>query len=155
MHDRKTCDLKISSIHQIGTKAINIHLPVNGLSVHPGHVTALIGSNGSGKTTLLEALVGLRMDYKVSAELLGHNVKNFPSAAKSNLGVCFQSSNFSEGIHVRDIIKLHSKYYKMSQYLNLLNVLGISSTSGKGVIKVDQGCPRLFFSFFLFCMDFG
>ena len=148
MHDRKTCDLKISSINQIGTKAINIHLPVNGLSVHPGLVTALIGSNGSGKTTLLEALVGLRMDYKVSAELLGHNVKNFPSVAKSNLGVCFQSSNFSEGIHVRDIIKLHSKSYKMSQDLNLLNVLGISDIMRSRFIKLSGGQRKRLFLYF-------
>ncbi len=58
-----------------------------GLSLHPGKLTALVGSNGVGKTTLLRTVMGTLRPWSGTVTLDGKDVSGLPAYRKAELGL--------------------------------------------------------------------
>ena len=131
--------LEIAAIERIGAEGIDIALPPDGFRLEPGRMTAAIGPNGSGKTTFIEALLGVRMDYRVDSEFLGTDIRNMGSAEKSNLGVCLQASRFVQGVRLKDVVGLHSRSYGQVAEDSLLTEFELTGEQDSLVSKLSGG----------------
>ena len=140
--------LSIQHIKRINPNSIEINLSDYNIQVGPSEVVTMIGSNGSGKTTLLEALVGVRRDYEVTASLLGFDLLKIPNFEKANLGVCFQSSSFSEGVKVKEIIRLHSRSFKIEVNDKMLIDFELDNIQNSLFAKLSGGQRRRLLLYF-------
>jgi ABC-2 type transport system ATP-binding protein len=56
------------------------------LTLEPGEVVSLVGPNGAGKTSVLRACAGLLPVTSGTIEVLGHDLRDDPAAARRQLG---------------------------------------------------------------------
>ena len=78
-----------------------------------GEKVAVIGSNGVGKTSLTEALLGLRENATVEAQLLGFDIAQWrrrPELRK-RLGVQLQRVAFPGRPRVRELVNMHEALF--------------------------------------------
>ncbi|PSJ37932.1 ABC transporter ATP-binding protein [Allosphingosinicella deserti] len=80
------------------------------LEVRAGEVTALLGPNGAGKTTTVGVLTGRFAPDAGEAELFGLDPGR--PAARARIGVVLQSAGLPDVLTVRELVSLHSGYYR-------------------------------------------
>ena len=114
-----------------------------------GRFTILLGQNGSGKTTLLEAILGIRTDYAVRRSVLGSDRIDLPNSIKRRIGVSMQVHSYSEGVTVRDVVRLHGGVYGVPINAELLDLLDLTKILGSAYGKTSGGQKKrlsLYFS---------
>lgn len=77
---------------------------VRGISfeVRPGEIFGLLGPNGAGKTSTIEILVGLRQATSGDVRIFGSDITRDSRAARSQLGIALQESDFFEHLQLRE-----------------------------------------------------
>ena len=86
---------------------------VNDLSfrVRAGELFAFLGVNGAGKSTTINILCGQLKKDGGSVRICGTDLDQNPDAAKSRLGVVFQSSVLDKELSVRDNLESRAALY--------------------------------------------
>lgn len=79
------------------------------LHVAAGECVALLGANGSGKSTLFRILSTMLTPDEGLAKIFGHDVVRERSAARSMMGVVFQSPALDGVLTARENLVLHAK----------------------------------------------
>ena len=77
------------------------------LTVAPGERVALLGPNGGGKTTLFRVVTTLLRPDSGTAAVFGHDVVTESAAARSRLGVVFQTVALDGVLTVRENLGVH------------------------------------------------
>lgn len=81
------------------------------LSINQGEFFALLGPNGAGKTTLISIVAGLTLANSGQVKVMGHDVVNNYSKARSMLGVVPQELVFDPFFTVRETLVFQSGYF--------------------------------------------
>ena len=74
------------------------------LSIDQGEFFALLGPNGAGKTTLISIVAGLTLANSGQVKVMGHDVVNNYSKARSMLGVVPQELVFDPFFTIRETL---------------------------------------------------
>ncbi len=95
------------------------------LLVEAGEVVHLSGPNGAGKSTLLRACAGLVPVVEGEAEILGHDLRRHPRAARRRVGLLGHATFLYDDLTVED------------------NVLFALRAAGAGTAAVEAALVRL------------
>jgi ABC-2 type transport system ATP-binding protein len=79
--------------------------------IQSGEVFGLLGPNGAGKTTTVEILEGLRSRSAGEVSVLGLDPGSQSKQLKDRIGVCLQSTHFSQKLKVREAFELFGSLY--------------------------------------------
>ena len=90
------------------------------LSIRTGVCFGLLGPNGAGKTTTLEMIEGI---LPPSAGEILFEGKPVGLEFREAMGIQFQSTSLPDKLHVSEVLKLFSAFYKKSADLNELKQL--------------------------------
>lgn len=74
------------------------------MAIQPGEIYGFLGSNGAGKTTTIKMLVGLLRPDQGHVEIVGHDIKREPVAAKAALGYVADRSLLYERLTGREFL---------------------------------------------------
>lgn len=94
-----------------------------------GYIMGLIGPNGSGKTTTIKLILNMLKRTDGEVKILGLDNILDEQAAKSNLGVVFDSNYFSDEWNILQVEKAISAFYqnwntqKFSDFLKKFRIL--------------------------------
>lgn len=115
------------------------------LEIAEGEFFALLGPNGAGKTTLISVIAGLIRADSGSAMVHGHDVVRHYQLARRNLGVVPQELVFDPFFTVREILRLQSGYFGLTNndkwidelmgHLGLLDKADVNMRSLSGGMK--------------------
>ena len=97
-------------------KQVNLRVP-------EGSIVGLIGENGAGKSTTIKAALGLVHRDQGNVRFFGREVKDFSQEVGENVGVVFDSLNFSQLLTAGQIGKICRRIYQnwdTSEYLGYL-----------------------------------
>ena len=99
--------VSLNDIH----KSFGSHHVLKGVSfnVYPGELVTLLGVNGAGKTTTINLILGLEQASSGEINVLGHRPGSL--AARQEVGVTPQSTDFPEGIKVKEILEFARAHY--------------------------------------------
>ena len=98
---------------------------VRGISfdVRAGEIFGLLGPNGAGKTSTIEILVGLRQATSGEVRIFGSDISRDSRAARSQLGIALQESDFLDHLQLREQLEYLGACYGMRQDAARLLVL--------------------------------
>ena len=145
--------VSLHSIKRIGVSGIALSIPEHSVDFNQGRFTVVLGQNGSGKTTLLEAILGIRTDYDVKRTILGSNLIDLPAEIKRQIGVSTQLHSYSDGVTVRDVVRLHSGIYGVSINDDLLDLLDLTGALGNTFSKTSGGQKKRLSLYFALAHD--
>lgn len=116
------------------------------LSIEQGEFFGLLGPNGAGKTTLISILAGLARADSGSVEVLGHNVVGGFRDARRCLGVVPQELVFDPFFTVREMLRIQSGYYGLSNndawIDEILHNLGLTDKANVNTRALSGGMKR-------------
>ena len=116
------------------------------LSIEQGEFFGLLGPNGAGKTTLISILAGLARADSGSVEVLGHNVVSGFRDARRCLGVVPQELVFDPFFTVREMLRIQSGYYGLSNndawIDEILHNLGLTDKANVNTRALSGGMKR-------------
>ena len=141
--------VRVHSIKLTSSSGLAFTVPDSPVDFDQGRFTTLIGQNGSGKTTLLEAILGIRTDYSVRRSILGSDRIDLPNSIKRRIGVSTQVHSYSDGVTVRDVVRLHGGVYGVPINAELLDLLDLTKVVGSAYTKTSGGQKKrlsLYFS---------
>lgn len=141
--------VRVHSIKLTSSSGIAFSVPDSPVDFDQGRFTTLLGQNGSGKTTLLEAILGIRTDYAVRRSILGSDRIDLPNSIKRRIGVSTQVHSYSEGVTVRDVVRLHGGVYGVPINAELLELLDLIKVLRSAYAKTSGGQKKrlsLYFS---------
>ena len=118
-----------------------------------GRFAVVLGQNGSGKTTFLEAILGIRPDYEVRREILGCARMDLPNAIKRRVGVSTQVHSYSEGVKVRDVVRLHAGAYGVEINSDLLDAFDLTKALDSPYAKTSGGQKKRLSLYFALAHD--
>lgn len=82
--------------------------------VSKGEIFGLLGPNGAGKSTTFKMLCGLLKPSSGSAQVVGHDLRHAPSAAKQQLGYMAQKFSLYGLLTVRQNLELFAGLYGLT-----------------------------------------
>ena len=85
------------------------------LAIQSSQFVGLLGQNGAGKTTLFQLLTGLFNSDSGQIRVCGHDIRRFPIAALSSIGVVFQQSTLDLDLTVQGNLKFHCLLHGLSR----------------------------------------
>ncbi len=130
----------IRTVTRISGSGVSFELPADqNLEFSQGRFAVLLGQNGSGKTSFLEAILGIRPDYAVDRSILGSSHIDLPNDIKRRIGVSTQIHSYSEGVKVRDVVRLHAGAYRVAQNNELLETFDLGDVLGSDYAKISGG----------------
>lgn len=116
------------------------------LSIEQGEFFGLLGPNGAGKTTLISILAGLARADSGTVEVLGHNVVSDFRSARRALGVVPQELVFDPFFTVREMLRIQSGYYGLSNndawIDEILHHLGLTDKANVNTRALSGGMKR-------------
>ena len=121
------------------------------LEVAAGEIVTVLGPNGSGKTTLFRLLCTLLPIQNGSVELLGPstiNVSENPLAARSQIGIVFQSPSLDAKLKVIENLQCQAALYGIrgeefkSRAAEALTAMGLSDRQNDFCGKLSGGLKR-------------
>ncbi|MEI3607690.1 ABC transporter ATP-binding protein [Pseudogracilibacillus sp. SE30717A] len=93
-------------------------------SIPYGSIVGFIGENGAGKTTTMDTIIGTRNKDSGTIHLFGEKMEYMKENIKEDIGVVFDSMNFSGNLNVIQISNVFRNIYrqwdneKYVQYIN-------------------------------------
>ncbi len=145
--------VSVRSVRLTSGSGIALTVPDGPVSFHGGRFTAILGQNGSGKTTLLEAVLGIRTDYAVRRSVLGSDRLDLPGHIKRRIGVSAQVHSFSEGVRVRDVVRLHSGAYGVPTNVALLDMFDLTKALPSAYARTSGGQKKRLSLYFALAHD--
>lgn len=118
------------------------------LTIYKGEIFGLLGPNGAGKSTLINILTTLANKTEGEIMVNGIDFAQFPSEAKTYLGVVPQEFNFNWFEKVEDIVVQQAGYYGMPAKAAkeraeiLLKRLGLWDKKDTVSMKLSGGMKR-------------
>jgi ABC-2 type transport system ATP-binding protein len=111
------------------------------LDVRAGEVTALLGPNGAGKTTSVGVLTGRLSADAGEASLFGLDPSR--PAARARMGVMLQSAGLPDVLTVRELVTLHSGYYRRPRDVaDTIALAGLEGLETRRAGKLSGGQQR-------------
>jgi len=154
MRDKsQSAPIIITSIKPKPSSRLDVAIRCEDLQVAPGQCSAIVGPNGCGKTTLIEALLGIRLDYTVSAQILGCTSTNLSVSTKKRIGVSTQVHSFSDGVRVLDILTLHANAYGQAINTDLVEKLFLAEIFSQKYAKISGGQKKRISIYFALAHD--
>jgi ABC-2 type transport system ATP-binding protein len=126
------------------------HRALDGISLElrPGEFFGLLGPNGSGKTTLFRILATLLTPSAGSALIFGNDVVQSPAAARSRIGIVFQSPALDDMLTVEENLRHHARLQGVPRrernlrVAELLDGLGLTDRRNQRVGQLSGGLKR-------------
>ncbi len=103
-------------------------------SVAQGEVVAMLGPNGAGKTTTVEILEGYRTRDEGELSVLGIDPAKPTQDFRDRVGIVLQSGSFDAYLTVREMVQLHSEYYRAPRDID--EVIALVSLDSKAAARV-------------------
>lgn len=131
--------------HSFGSRRVLAEVD---LQVAVGECVALLGANGSGKSTLFRILSTMLTPDEGVAKIFGHDVVRERSAARSKMGVVFQSPALDGVLTARENLVLHAKLSSVpskeigSRVDAALHEIGLSERARDRVGTLSGGMKR-------------
>jgi drug efflux transport system ATP-binding protein len=99
------------------TKRFGTFVATDGVTfdVRPGEIFGLLGPNGAGKSTTFKMLCGLLKPTSGEAHVVGHDLRQAPSAAKLSLGYMAQKFSLYGLLSVRQNLEFFSGIYGLER----------------------------------------
>lgn len=115
-------------------------------AVAPGEFFGLLGPNGAGKSTLINIVAGLTRYDVGHVSILGYDVVREFRKARRCLGVVPQELVFDPFFTVREVLRIQSGYFGVSQNENwideLLHALGLTLQANSNMRTLSGGMKR-------------
>ena len=117
-------------------------------SVNEGELFAFLGVNGAGKSTTINVISGTLKKDSGTVIIDGHDIDSNPDAAKTSIGIVFQSSLLDKSLSVRDNLTHRASLYgifgeELEKRLgDLSDLLSLSEILSRPVSKLSGGQRR-------------
>ncbi len=111
--------------------------------VPKGTIVGLIGENGAGKSTTIDAALGLIQKDEGTVRLFGREEDGTDKAAREQIGVIFDGSNFSEEltpVRLNKVLRAIYRGWDEPLYFSLLEKWSIPS--GKKIKTFSRGMKQ-------------
>jgi ABC-2 type transport system ATP-binding protein len=118
---------------------------VRGVSfeVQTGEVLALLGPNGAGKTSIVEILEGYRERTSGEVQVLGMDPARGGRALRERVGIVLQECGIDTYLTVREVITMHSQYYRAPRDVDeVIELVGLSEKQTSRVKTLSGGQQR-------------
>ncbi len=116
------------------------------LTIYSGEFFALLGPNGAGKTTLISIIAGLALADSGLVKVMGFDVIRQYQQSRRNLGVVPQELVYDPFFSVREILKIQSGYYGISDndawIDEILERLDLASKADANMRALSGGMKR-------------
>ncbi len=83
--------------------------------VHPGAVTALLGSNGAGKSTILKILSGVLLPSAGTVNICGRDTELYPDETRALTGSLFEDVPLYAGLTVSEQLRFMAEMHGLSR----------------------------------------
>jgi ABC-2 type transport system ATP-binding protein len=116
------------------------------LDIEPGEFFGLLGPNGAGKTTMISILAGLSKATQGAVQVMGYDVQQDFALTRRSLGVVPQELVFDPFFNVREMLRIQSGYFGISNndawIDELLDSLGLSDKANANMRQLSGGMKR-------------
>src|SRR5690625_4859896 len=126
--------LKIENLTKVYPKS-NFKLNNISFSIPYGSIVGFIGVNGSGKTTTMGAILNLLKKDSGHIQIYGKEMNKRNIEMKENIGVVFDSINFSENLNVTQLCHVMKNVYRQWDMKTFFHYIDYFSLPRKDKIK--------------------
>ncbi|MFC2023002.1 ABC transporter ATP-binding protein [Chloroflexota bacterium] len=112
--------------------------------VGAGEILGFLGPNGAGKTTTVKMLTGQLRPQEGHAILMGHDIVKETTAARAQIGVCFEETNLYEQMSALNNMLLFAELFGVRGFdgYALLQRVGLAGREKDKVSNYSKGMKQ-------------